>query len=85
MTNITYYPKDNRIGFNRTRRGGEFSAEASSLFGPGQVPTEFTLTVQATGNQKTFTGSRVVRDADNDITEFVYTAPGGFRFTVFND
>ena len=85
MTNITYYRKDNRMGFERKGARGEFSAEASTLFGPGQVPSEFNLTIQASGNTRRFEGAYIKRDREGDVTEFVYRSPDGFVFRVFND
>lgn len=90
---IQFNKNSDLISFTRKSSravGGEFTAEASSLFHVFRnIPETFDLTVRATGNVRTFYAFRTETDAEGDVTAWIYETRDSkwerMVFVVFND
>jgi len=91
-TQIQFIGNSDLMSFARKSNraeGGEFSAEASSLFRESPyIPESFDLTVRASGNTRTFHAFRTEKDRESELAAWVYETRDRrprMVFVVFND
>ena len=86
---VTFHPGDDRISFERNPAPGchHFATEASTLFGPHELPVIIEMTVAASGNTRDFNYAAVIRDHE-DVQAWVYATNDELpqmRLILFND
>lgn len=90
VPNIVYTKSNDMVTFNKNPGPFEshFTSEVSTLFGNGDSPKEFTLTVAASGNTRTFKMVTRMVDKEGDVTGYIYRTNDDLpqmQFHLFND